>query len=99
MVVSVQFLVEVCSVMSPETDPDIVADVTRRERIRGRELVEAGTIRSIWRVAGRRDNVGIWEAEDSAALHEAIASLPAFPWLDVRVTALAPHPLGRGEFD
>lgn len=90
-----QFLVEIRSQMGPDTDPELVADVTRRERERGRELVAAGTIRQIWRIAGRRDNVGIWEAPDSAALHAAISSLPAFPWLDVTVRALAPHPLNQ----
>ncbi len=90
-----EFLVEVRSTMAPDVDPELLADVTRRERARGRELVENGTIRQIWRIAGRRDNVGIWEAPDAAALHEAIASLPAFPWQDVIVRPIAPHPLAE----
>jgi muconolactone D-isomerase len=64
------------------------------ERRRGRELVAAGAIRSIWRIPGGLRNVGIWEAPDATALHDLIASLPLYPWLAVEVTALAEHPLG-----
>ena len=38
-------------------------------------------------------NVGIWAGPDADAVHQAIVSLPAFPWIDARVTALATHPL------
>jgi muconolactone D-isomerase len=92
-----EFLVEVASTMPADVDPALLADVSRRERARGQELVAEGTIRHIWRLPGRRGNVGIWQAPDAAALHEAIASLPAFPWLDVQVRPLAPHPLSPDE--
>jgi muconolactone delta-isomerase len=36
--------------------------------------------------------VGLWEAADATVLHEALASLPMFPWMDVTVEALATHP-------
>jgi muconolactone D-isomerase len=68
-------------------------DLFRRERERGAELVLAGRIRRIWRVPGRQANVAIYEAESSNELHEALSSLPLFPWLDISVTALATHPL------
>jgi muconolactone D-isomerase len=62
---------------------------------RGRQLVEAGAIRAIWRVPGALRNVGIWEAADATELHEQISSLPLFPWLSAEVTPLAEHPLQR----
>ena len=65
------------------------------ERRRGRELVDAGAIRAIWRVPGALRNVAIWEAQDATQLHELIMSLPASPWFAADVTALAEHPLGR----
>lgn len=77
----------------PEMPPDQLADVTARETARGRELQESGTIVRIWRIPGRRANAGIWKAEDGDELHRAISSLPAFPWIDARVTPLATHPL------
>ena len=42
-------------------------------------------------------NVGIWEAADATELHELITSLPASPWFSADVTALAEHPLVRGD--
>lgn len=69
------------------------ADLLEAELRRGRQLRADGTIARIWRVPGALRNVGIWSAPDAGALHEAIASLPCFPWLEAEVTALAPHPI------
>ena len=88
-----EFLVQIESRERPPGDDAFQANLGERERQRGLELVEAGIIRSIWRVPGRHANIGIWAAEDASELHEAISSLPAFPWIDVRVTPLARHPL------
>ena len=88
-----QFLVQIESNGTPDGDDAFRADLGKRERQRGVELLEAGAIRKLWRIAGRNANVGIWEAADATELHAAISSLPAFPWMDVRVTALADHPL------
>jgi muconolactone D-isomerase len=62
------------------------------ERVRATELREQGVLRRLWRVPGRRAVVGLWEAADATILHEALASLPMFPWMDVTVEALATHP-------
>lgn len=66
-----------------------------KERVRGRELIEQGTLAAIWRIPGRVANVGIWRATDATELDDALASLPLRPWLDIRVTPLAAHPLNR----
>ena len=72
------------------------ADATQREQLfaaeleRGRQLAAAGIMKRLWRVPGRWANWGIWEAEDATALHDAISSLPLWPWMDVTI-----HPLGR----
>jgi muconolactone D-isomerase len=62
------------------------------ERIRATELRELGILRRLWRVPGRRSVVGLWEAPDATVLHDALASLPMFPWMDVTVEPLATHP-------
>jgi muconolactone D-isomerase len=62
------------------------------ERVRAMELREQGILRRLWRVPGRRAVVGLWEAPDATALHDALASLPMFPWMDVSVESLATHP-------
>ena len=71
------------------------ARLIEAERVRGRELAEHGVIRAIWRVPGRFANRAIWSAPDATALHEAITSLPLWPYIDVVVTPLARHDLGQ----
>ena len=58
---------------------------------RGKALAEAGVLRAIWRVPGRFANRAIWSAADATALHEALTSLPLWPYMDVVVTPLARH--------
>lgn len=88
-----EFLVQIQVNFPAEMPAEQLAEVMEREGARGRELKEAGTIVRIWRIPGRRENVGIWRAETPDEIHEAITSLPAFPWIDARVTALATHHL------
>jgi muconolactone D-isomerase len=88
----VEFLVSIEVGWPADGDPEELARLTAAERVRGRELGEAGSIKRMWRVPGRRANWGIWEAEDATALHAAISSLPFFPYLDVEVIPLAAHP-------
>jgi muconolactone D-isomerase len=88
-----EFLVQIQVNFPPDLPAAELADVMAREVERGHELKDAGTIVRIWRVPGRRANVGVWRAETPDELHEAITSLPAFPWIDARVTPLATHHL------
>jgi muconolactone D-isomerase len=88
-----EFLVEI-EVRLPPT----IASTERQrllvaEMARGLELIQLGVIKRIWRIPGRFANVAVYDAKDATDLHSAIASLPLFPWLDVKVTALAVHPL------
>ncbi len=71
------------------------ARLIEAERVRGRELAEQGIIRAIWRVPGRFANRAIWSAPDATELHDAIQSLPLWPYIDVVVTPLARHALGE----
>lgn len=78
----------------------IPADLPAHERTRlinaeadrTQELAAAGTLVQLWRVAGRRANVGIWNAPTCEALHEALESLPLFPFLDIHVVPISRHP-------
>jgi muconolactone D-isomerase len=88
-----EFLVQIQVNFPPEMGAEELAEVMARETARGRELKDAGTIVRIWRIPGRRANVGIWLGLDADAIHQAITSLPAFPWIDARVTPLATHHL------
>jgi muconolactone D-isomerase len=89
----VEFLVQIQVDFPPDMPQELLADVLDREFRRGKELQQAGRILRIWRIPGRRANVGIWQGDDADAIHDAISSLPAFPWIDARVTPLATHQL------
>lgn len=87
-----EFLVQITVEWPPDGDEDLKQRLIRAEGERARELADAGTIRRLWRIPGRWANVGVWEAPDATAVHEALASLPLFPWVRAKVTALARHP-------
>jgi muconolactone D-isomerase len=93
-----EFLVEIEVTFPPDGDPRQKAELIAAEGKRARELAAAGIVRRLWRQPGRWANFGIWEAPDATALHEAISSLPFYPWLKVVVKPLAAHPSdpGRG---
>lgn len=87
-----EFLVNIETEWPAEGDPDELARLTAAERARAQELVAEGRIRRLWRIPGRRANWGLWEADDATQLHEAVSSLPFYPWLSVEVYPLARHP-------
>ena len=86
------FLVYTENRMPPDADPALVARLRAEERTRAQELRDAGLLKRLWRVPGRWATVALYEAPDATALHDAVASLPMWPYTDVRVEALADHP-------
>ncbi|HEY4276795.1 MAG TPA: muconolactone Delta-isomerase family protein [Conexibacter sp.] len=92
-----EFLVAVHVRFPADMSPDERAAVIEAERVRGRELRSAGVIQRIWRVPGALRNVAIWSAADATELHAALMSLPAAPWCEMEVTALAVHALEGGD--
>lgn len=88
-----EFLVQIEVDLPPQLPADERGRLMESEVRRGHELKDAGTIVRVWRIPGRMANVGIWEAPDPTALHDAIVSLPMFPYLRAEVTPLATHHL------
>ena len=88
-----EFLVQIQVTLPAELSSASRQELMEREQVRGRELMNEGVIRRIWRIPGRTANVGIWDAANPTALHEALSSLPMFPYIDAKVTPLATHPL------
>jgi muconolactone D-isomerase len=91
-----EFLVSIITRLPADMDP------ARREQIQTAEIAyvkclhAAGTIRRIWRVPGRTASVGIWCAVDATELHDHLAGLPLFAWLEIEVRPLARHFLETG---
>ena len=90
-----EFLVRIEIRYPDGLDPQVRDELSAREAARGQALQEAGSIVRIWWVPGRRANVAIWQAADADELHDLLASLPLFPFLDITVEPLASHPLER----
>lgn len=87
-----EFLVQMENRLPADFPPDERARLLRAEAARARQLGSDGILLRLWRVTGRRANVGIWRAQTTGALHEALESLPLFPYLDIQVIALSGHP-------
>jgi muconolactone D-isomerase len=91
-----EFLVHLTTAMPSGMPKREWDEILAAEHESATKLVESGTIKSIWRVPGGGwKNVGIWEAADATELHEALSSLPLYPWMTADVTALGIHPLMR----
>ena len=91
-----EFLVHI-EIRLPEAMPEgRRAELAEAERRRGRELIEQGLLVRIWRLPGRTANVSLYRAADATELHAALTSLPLWPYMRVRVEALAVHPLESG---
>jgi muconolactone D-isomerase len=88
----VEFLVEIDVQWPADGNRQQRDALVQAESQRSAELAAAGILKRVWRIPGRWANVSLWEAADATALHEAIASLPFYPWLKVTVRPLAAHP-------
>jgi muconolactone D-isomerase len=88
-----EFLVWQRNRVPPDEDSQRMREKLRGvERARARELRDAGILVRLWRVPGTRDAIGLYRTDDATELHDVLASLPTFPWLDIDVQALATHP-------
>jgi muconolactone D-isomerase len=87
-----EFLVKIEIHWPPDGEPERFSRLAEAERDRAAELSASGTIKRLWRTPGRRANWGLWAAPDATVLHEALSTLPLFPWLEVTVHPLAQHP-------
>lgn len=88
-----EFLARIEQDIPPDIDPERLAAVKAAEAVRGRELVEAGKLVRLWRIPGRRAVYGLYEVEGPDELHEILASMPLYPWMDIEVMALGTHAL------
>ncbi|MFN9497732.1 MAG: muconolactone Delta-isomerase [Erythrobacteraceae bacterium] len=86
------FMVQMDLDVPYDVDKAAFEDMKAREKARSQELQRAGKWPHIWRVAGRYANVSIFDVEGAGELHEIMMSLPLYPFMTVKVTALCGHP-------
>jgi muconolactone D-isomerase len=87
-----EFLVRQSSSGAGSLSPERHEELRAAERARAGELRESGILIRLWRVLGSNDSIGLYRADDADALHEALRSLPMFPWLRFTVEPLVTHP-------
>jgi len=75
-----------------DLDPERVERLNEEEHERARALQLEGKWVHLWRVAGKFENVSVFEVDDPGELHEVLSSLPLYPFMDMTVTALTRHP-------
>jgi muconolactone D-isomerase len=73
-------------------DADEIQKLSAREHERAKELQLQRKWLHLWRVAGKFANISIFDVDSPAELHEILNSLPLYPFMEVEVTALCPHP-------
>ncbi|MFN5632017.1 MAG: muconolactone Delta-isomerase [Sphingorhabdus lacus] len=86
------FMVEMDVNPPHDIDTDRFDALKATEKARSQELQKAGKWRHLWRVAGRYANVSIFDVRDALELHDIMMSLPLYPFMTVKVTALCQHP-------
>ena len=70
-----------------------VDELSGAERMMAAGLAKEGHLVRMWRVPGRRENWGLWRAQDPTQLHDILSALPVWPYMDLTVHALAKHPV------
>ena len=90
-----EFLVHARNQLPPDFPAERRAEMRTLERaVAGRWRTE-GMLQRLWRVPGRTDWVGLFTTDDATVLHDALTTLPMWPWLEITVQPLATHPQER----
>jgi muconolactone D-isomerase len=74
------------------TDAEKIKALGAQEHERARELQLQGKWRHLWRVAGKYANISIFDVDSPGELHDLLNSLPLYPFMEVKVSALCHHP-------
>jgi muconolactone D-isomerase len=88
----VEFLVRIDIHWPPEAPAEDRERIFAKELEAGQELAREGKLRRLWRIPGRWANWSLYDVADATELHQALTTLPLYPWMDIEVHALAEHP-------
>ena len=86
------YMVEMIVKIPHSMDPVVVNEIKAREKAYSQQLQRDGKWRHLWRGVGEYSNVSIFDAESNDELHTMLNALPLFPYMDIKVKALANHP-------
>ena len=85
------FMVEMTVRIPHSLDPQVADKIKAEEKAYSQQLQREGKWRHLWRVAGLYANVSIFDVKDADELHTLLTALPLYPYMDMKVTALAQH--------
>lgn len=88
-----EFLVNIQITWPRDLPEATIQELSVAERALAAEYAASGNLVRMWRVPGRRENWGLWKANDSTQMHDIISSLPVWPFMEVTVHPLAKHPV------
>ncbi|BBC73307.1 muconolactone delta-isomerase [Altererythrobacter sp. B11] len=80
-------------------DRDEADRLKAAEKARFQEFQKVGTWRHIWRTVGQYANVSIFDVASNAELHDLLITLPLYPFMTMKITALCRHPSSLHEDD
>ncbi len=90
-----EFLVTMTTNVPEGTTEDAVTRMREGEAAQSAELARQGSLRRLWRPPlnpGEWRTLGLFEADDAAALDDVLASMPLRVWRTDDVLPLSPHP-------
>jgi muconolactone delta-isomerase len=91
-----EFLVTFTVTVPAGTPGPAVQDAEAQEAERARELAGQGHLARLWALPGEGRSLGLWRAQDEAAMAAILASLPLDGWMTEQITPLSPHPSDPG---
>ncbi|MBT0570514.1 muconolactone Delta-isomerase [Curvibacter sp. CHRR-16] len=68
------------------------ARIKAEEKAYSQALQHSGKWPHLWRVVGEYANYSVFDVASNDELHDTLAGLPLFPFMQISVTPLAKHP-------
>lgn len=75
-----------------DIEPSLFDRLKADEKARAQDLQRQGKWVHLWRIAGEYSNFSVFDVADHDELHAILSALPLFPFMTLKVTALARHP-------
>ncbi|GAB7007609.1 muconolactone Delta-isomerase [Nocardioides sp. AN3] len=88
-----QMLVKLTAQLPETLCGDELAALFAAERDRAIELLSAGKMTRMWRIAGTSSGMTLWDVDSLEDLHDSLSSLPAWKYCTVEITPVVQHPV------
>lgn len=86
------FLVHMSVYLPQDMPAEQAAQIKLLEKTYSQDLQRSGKWPHIWRIVGEYANYSVFDVASNDELHLLLSGLPLFPFMQIKVTALAAHP-------